>query len=171
MDEVFRHAHCACILANAVVYVDKHSSKKPTDLNYLARGAFGGRWESLVRICQEQLLSDNKYNVILKMFHFPLDVPIFDTRSTASNGYVQIKNIAALDLFGAQPYVHRVAAMFRQWEQHPTWTLDQMAEFVAGAEATQLMLTPLAYVFKRNINPQLISFESPVYSRSRSFCW
>jgi hypothetical protein len=42
------------------------------------------------------------------------------------------------------------------WEQYPTWTLEQMAQFVAdGVEATQLLLTP--------------SHTSA--SGNRSFCW
>jgi hypothetical protein len=49
------------------------------------------------------------------------------------------------------------------WEQYPTWTLEQMAQFVAdGVEATQLLLTPLSYVSKREPLLLLVRFEYAV---------
>ena len=100
-----------------------------------------------LEVCREQLQNTDK--VILMLHHFPT-CPIFTTRGPASNGYAQVKSTSVQPLYGAQPYVHRIAAMFRKWEQYPTWTLEQMAQFVAdGVEATQLLLTPLSYVSKR----------------------
>jgi hypothetical protein len=118
-------------------------------------------------------LLDNKHVVVLKLEHFPV-IPQFTWRATTGSGYAQVKNNSEVDLFGkvsGTPYIHRIGVMFRKWEEQPDWTEEQMQQFISGGvEATQLLST-LTYLSKLNLNPQLLSFESPAYNRSHNFCW